>query len=416
MSTTATRPSRTPSAPSDAPAAGSTTSWTHAPRIEHLQPTAAILGHKDEAAAEADARRVPELPRPVARLADALDVRAVGGGEDGEAVVARVGDPNLGAVDREAARVVQLAGAVAALPNREHGLLAAVGGDGDDAALLLVGDKDAAVGRHRDAARVVERAARANLGDEAHLVVEELHAARAVGDVQPARRERDALRVSSPAARPRGADDAHDLARRRQRLQAVVGVVGDQEAAVGQRQRKVRVGEAAALAAPANAAHVLKVARALNGSAWLCAAPAASCAPPRRTPAAGGPRRCGRASNFFFNVARPRRTWIEGCSGSTASCAPRGSSRRGTSRAMDATRRGSEARLNSTSRHSFRLLLVIVQKAQPLPLHGLLGRARRRQDGRRPWRRGALRGWHLRAATTTALPRRRPPRRCLPRG
>ena len=78
-------------------------------RIEHLQPAAAVLGHEDEAAADADARRVAELPWPVARLADALDVRAVGGGEDGEAVVARVGDPNLGAVDREAARVVQLA-------------------------------------------------------------------------------------------------------------------------------------------------------------------------------------------------------------------------------------------------------------------------------------------------------------------
>ena len=102
-------------------------------RIEHLQPAAAVLGHKDEAAAEADARRVPELPRPVARLADALDVRAVGGGEDGEAVVARVGHPNLGAVDREAARVVQLAGAVAALPKCEH-RLRAVGGEGDDAA------------------------------------------------------------------------------------------------------------------------------------------------------------------------------------------------------------------------------------------------------------------------------------------
>ena len=89
--------------------------------IEHLEPTAAILGHEDEAAAEADARRVAELPRPVARLADALDVRAVGGGEDGEAVVARVGDPNLGAVDREAARVVQPAGAVAALPNVSTG-------------------------------------------------------------------------------------------------------------------------------------------------------------------------------------------------------------------------------------------------------------------------------------------------------
>ena len=146
---------------------------------------------------------------------------------------------------------------------------------------------------------VVERAARADLGDESHLVVEELDAARAVGDVQPARRERDALRERQAARRAAArADDAHDLARCRQQLQAVVGE-SRPKAAVGQRQRSGRVGEDLR-AAPADAAHVLKVARARRRLCRNNARRRRPAAPSRDELAAGSPRRCGLASEFLL--------------------------------------------------------------------------------------------------------------------
>jgi len=207
--------------------------------------------------------------------------------EDRDAVVAHVGDPHLPRVHRKAARVVQLVRLAAAAAKLEGEAALAV--KDRDPVAPAVRDVDSAQGPSGHAARRRERRAGGGRGRvvEPHrvglaelagcdsrrrrlararraavrqphlplrllgprrspqaalrlaLVVEEPDAAgavgRNVGNVEPATAEQCEPERARERRRALAADHVHQRAVRRQHAQPVVAVVGDKEAAVGER-------------------------------------------------------------------------------------------------------------------------------------------------------------------------------------